>query len=150
MRDMHDQQKKQQQFIEHIIETNIRSVFTHFFFHATTHAVKDSDITPFVAQTIDLKNPRLWYYALMDYGVALKRLYPELNKKSAHYARQSRFEGSDRQIRGKILKALVAHGPLSLDVLVAHIGSDIDRVKMVIDQLLTDQLIQRKGELLHV
>ncbi|MCH8285089.1 hypothetical protein IIB79_01005 [candidate division KSB1 bacterium] len=42
----------------------------------------------------------------MDYGVFLKSQFSNLNAKSRHYTKQSRFEGSDRQIRGKILRAL--------------------------------------------
>lgn len=132
------------------IETNIRSVFIHFFFHATNVAVSDKEIFPLVAHMLDATQPRQWYYALMDYGVALKRMYPELNKKSAHYVRQSMFEGSNRQMRGKVLKELVARGPLSLDALALFIESDVNRVAAVVDQLLADQLIQRGDGLLRL
>ncbi len=126
------------------IETNIRSVFLHFFFQATHDVVKDKEIMPLVAQMLDTTNPRLWYYALMDYGVALKRLYPELNKKSAHYARQSKFEGSDRQIRGRILKTLVTHGQLTMNQLVAVGELDAARVTLIIQQLVAEKFIEHQ------
>lgn len=87
------------------IETNIRSVYLHHFFQER-ESVPDSDILFFVDLTLDRKNSRIWYYALMDYGVYLKSQFSNLNAKSRHYTKQSRFEGSDRQIRGKILRAL--------------------------------------------
>lgn len=132
------------------IETNIRSVFLHFFFSATGNVVNDKEIVPLVAQMLDTKNPRLWYYALMDYGVALKRLYPELNKKSAHYARQSKFEGSDRQVRGRILKALVAHSQLTMNQLVAVVDRDCARVERIVQQLMAEKFIEKKNDTLCI
>src|SRR6185436_4334664 len=54
------------------IETNIRAVFIHFFFQHKTD-ITDKELLPLVAQTVDQTNPREWYYALMDYGVMLKK-----------------------------------------------------------------------------
>ncbi|MDR2470630.1 MAG: A/G-specific adenine glycosylase [Treponema sp.] len=91
------------------IETNIRSVLIHFFFQDTS-GVADSELFPILEQTLDRANPRLWYWALMDYGAELKKLTRNPNRRSAHYTRQSRFEGSFRQIRGALVKTLSA-GP---------------------------------------
>jgi A/G-specific adenine glycosylase len=87
------------------IETNIRAVFLHHFF-ASEHNVLDKQISPLVKQTLDVDSPRIWYYALMDYGAMLKKRYGNPNKRSAHYMVQSKFEGSDRQIRGAIIRIL--------------------------------------------
>ena len=56
------------------------------------------------------KKPREFYYALMDYGSILKRRAGNPNARSASYSRQSPFEGSDRQVRGIILRHLLAGG----------------------------------------
>ena len=88
------------------IETNIRRVFIHHFFQ-DREGIHDKEIMPLVEATLDRSNPRDWYYALMDYGSQLKKEIENPNKKSAHYTRQAPFEGSDRKIRGAILKALV-------------------------------------------
>jgi A/G-specific adenine glycosylase len=93
------------------IETNIRRVFIHFFF-GDKEGVDDKEIYPLVEKTIDKKNPREWYYALMDYGTMLAKTISNPNKRSKHYSVQSKFEGSDRQMRGKILKTLVEKGAL--------------------------------------
>lgn len=59
---------------EVFIETNIRSVYIFFFFpDAAGLEVKDSDLLYFIEKTLYRENPRLWYYALMDYGAALKK-----------------------------------------------------------------------------
>lgn len=89
------------------IETNIRAVFIHHFFHGRA-GVTDAELLPLVERTLDKKNPRRWYSALMDYGTALKRLHKNPARRSAHHQRQSKFEGSARQARGALLKLLLA------------------------------------------
>jgi len=90
---------------EIFIETNIRSVFIHHFF--TGGAVHDREILPLIAASLDQANPREWYWALMDYGVFLKKTQGNAARKSVHYTRQSAFEGSVRQARGRILKIIL-------------------------------------------
>ena len=87
------------------VETNIRTVFVHHFFPGE-EGVSDSRIMPFIEKTLDREDPRSWYYALMDYGVWLKKRYPNPSRRSAHHTTQSAFEGSDRQARGRIVRAL--------------------------------------------
>lgn len=116
------------------IETNIRRVYIHFFFQKK-RKVNDKDILPLIEQTIDKKNPKEWYYALMDYGVMLGKQMPNPNRKSAHYAKQSRFEGSNRQIRGMILKALLKEPKLTESKLILKLGLDKDKVKRNLIQL---------------
>jgi len=64
-----------------IIETNIRTVYIHFFFkdHGEIH---DKEILELIEKTLDHENPREWYYALMDYGVMLKKTVGNLNKRT--------------------------------------------------------------------
>ena len=91
------------------IETNIRRVYIYFFF-PNRSMVNDKEIMTIVKKTIGRNNPREWYYALMDYGVMLKKNHPELNKKSAHYRKQAPFKGSTRKVRGELLKLLIKEG----------------------------------------
>jgi len=128
------------------IETNIRSLFIHFFFRDVAEKIKDSMLMPLVTQTLDTHNSRMWYYALTDYGVALKKAYPQLNKKSAHYTRQSRFEGSCRQIRGKILHKILAHKSLSREHIINIIGAGDCRVSRILEQLVHEGFIKKKGD----
>ena len=85
------------------IETNIRAVYIHSFF-PEADAVSDKQLEPCIQATLYKRNPRRWYNALMDYGVYLKKLHGNPARKSRHHTVQSRFEGSDRQIRGMIIK----------------------------------------------
>ncbi|KKN38741.1 hypothetical protein LCGC14_0750420 [marine sediment metagenome] len=127
------------------IETNIRTVFIYFFFHSKIN-INDKEITPLIEKTFDKINPRKWCYALMDYGVMLKKKFPKLNKKSAHYRKQSPFKGSARQIRGKILKILVEKksvSKLELKNNFKHINGDL--INKILQQLEKEGFIELIG-----
>ncbi len=134
---------------EPMIETNIRSVFIHFFFHGKT-GVSDREIMPLVSRTLDKKDPRKWNYALMDYGVMLKKETSNPGKRSLHYQRQSPFEGSGRQLRGKILKILLAGSRLRQDDLVGQTGADAPRVEAALEGLVRDGLLIKKEGVFNI
>lgn len=90
-----------------IIETNIRSVFIHFFFSDSKAKIKDTDILPYIRKTLDRKRAAEWYSALMDYGSMLKRQGSNPSRKSSNYKRQSPYRNSDREIRGAIIRTLL-------------------------------------------
>jgi A/G-specific adenine glycosylase len=128
------------------IETNIRSVFIHHFFADRTE-VKDTQILPLVEATLDMAEPRTWYWALMDYGSMLKEMTENPSRKSAHHVRQSTFKGSDREIRGAILRLFVqADGHrLSVSDIVAALPMEADRIKALLSDLLAEGFIVKEG-----
>jgi A/G-specific adenine glycosylase len=126
------------------IETNIRRVVIHEFFPGR-EAVADAKILPLVAAALDKRSPREWYYALMDYGAALVRQVPNPNRRSRSYARQSRFEGSDRQVRGAILRAIVGGAALTAIGITRAAGGDRERVLRLLGDLEREGFVQRLG-----
>lgn len=104
------------------IETNIRRVFIHEFFK-NQEKVSDKEILQLIALTLDMKHPKDWYFALMDYGANLGKHITNPNLKSKHYIKQSKFEGSLRQVRGKILKILLENKKISITELKNQINS---------------------------
>ena len=131
------------------LETNVRRVFLHVFF-PHRDGVNDKEILPLLEATLDRENPRQWYYALMDYGAMLKKEAGNPNRRSAHYTRQSPFEGSDRQIRSLILKALLANPRLSVTQLLKAVGKGAKRTERIIDQLGEEGFLVREGDLLWI
>ena len=123
------------------IETNIRRVFLHHFF-VDQLDVDDLLILPLVEQTLDLNNPRDWYYALMDYGSYLAKVVPNPNRRSRHHTTQSQFEGSSRQLRAKALKVLLATPGLTIKQI--HTLLDDSRLDSVITQLVKERMIAAK------
>jgi A/G-specific adenine glycosylase len=122
------------------IETNIRTVFIYCFFRNQL-AVTDTMLMPLIEQTLDKHNARQWYYALMDYGVHIKKNYKHINHKSAHYSVQSKFEGSTRQIRGRILKQLVHDNALTFKELCISIPTCPKKIQIQLDKLIGEEFI---------
>jgi len=101
------------------IETNIRSVYIHHFFAEIEKAegkkackkISDTQIMPLIEKTLKNKNitrnPREWYWALMDYGSYLKKNIPNPSRNSVHHVKQKAFKGSNRELRSKILKIIM-------------------------------------------
>jgi A/G-specific adenine glycosylase len=131
------------------IETNIRAVFIHFFFRERER-VSDADIIPLVEKTLDKSRPREWYYALMDYGVMLKKTFQNPARKSIHHKKQSRFEGSNRQLRGRILKALLIHPDITEKELTKKIEADSEKLGENLLRMEKEGLIQRKSGRLSI
>ena len=129
------------------IETNVRTVFIYFFYPTKT-AIHDKDLMPLIEKTVDKNNPREWYYALMDYGVMLKKTIGNLSRQSKHHTKQSRFEGSDRQIRGMILQALLDTPGVTQNMLIKRLDKEEDRVLKILKQLKSEGFIQNHKQLL--
>ncbi|MGD0533995.1 MAG: A/G-specific adenine glycosylase [Methanoregula sp.] len=124
------------------IETNIRRVFIHFFF-PDAETVTDKEVLPLVERALDQENPRVWYWALMDLGAELKKSVPNPNRKSTAYTKQAPFEGSDRRIRGMILKMLVGQHRISEKKILELVKEDPDRVHRILTVLEKEGFIQK-------
>lgn len=125
-----------------MIETNIRTVYLHHFFTGK-EAVTDKEILRLVERTLPEVNVRSWYAALMDYGTYLKQELGNLNHQSKHYTRQSKFSGSDREIRGAIIRDLsTKDSGISLSNLCKNLERfERSRIEVQIKQLANDGLV---------
>jgi len=122
------------------VETNVRTVYIHHFFKDRSE-IQDKVILALLEQTLDRENPREFYWALMDYGSHLKTTVGNLNKASKHYTKQSKFEGSRRQVRGAVLREL-GSGPKSFTELQSLIADE--RLVAVLAELVGEGLIQEE------
>lgn len=124
------------------VETNIRTVYIHHFFHDQID-IADTTIIKIIESTLDRQNPRAFYWALMDYGAYLKQTVGNLNKLSRNYVKQSTFQGSLRQIRGQVIRLLTVE-PRSTGALAQAI--DDDRLSIVLEDLIREGLIVQADE----
>ena len=131
------------------LETNIRSVIIYHGFRENL-MVHDKDIRLVVQRLLtraglrsDL-TPRTFYWAMMDYGSYLKRTVGNHNRASASYSKQSTFVGSRRQLRGAIIRQLSA---AAVDLQVLKSGLQDERIESVIDDLISEGLVKRRGNL---
>lgn len=134
---------------EPLIETNIRTVFLHCFFHGRD-SVSDAEILPLVEATLDRDNPRDWYYALMDYGVMLKQNHPNPGRRSSHHVKQSRFEGSNRQLRSRLLREIMAEPGLSLENVIIRLAAERDSVERNLEAMQREGLLVKRGRRYYV
>ncbi len=131
------------------IETNIRAVFIHFFF-PDGEEVSDRDILPLAEAALDRKEPHRWYSALMDYGAMLKKRHPNPSRKSAHHKKQKPFAGSRRQLRGAALRAILANSGITIKRLSSMIDKPEDEVVSIVDELIREGLVGKKGRKLSI
>jgi len=124
------------------IETNIRRVFIHFFF-PDRRSVPDLGLLFSIEKTLDRKNPREWYHALMDYGAMLGRTIENPNRRSRHYVKQARFNGSKRQVRGKVLRALTQKKRVTFDELLHASESKKRALLPILDELMREGFIEQ-------
>jgi A/G-specific adenine glycosylase len=125
------------------IETNIRRVFIHWYFQER-EKVSDREIMDLVEQTLDREDPKVWYYALMDYGSMLGREIKNPNRKSTRYRKQGPFEDSDRKIRGAIIGMLLKKTLLSESDIQETTGESSVRIRKVLLRLEKERLIEEE------
>ncbi len=128
------------------IETNIRSVYIYEFFPDSAD-VSDAELVPLIEATLDTSNPREWYWALMDYGTMLKKQVGNSARQSKHYKKQSKFEGSKRQVRGAVLRLLI-NGPIKYDAAKQQIADE--RFDEVVEGLVAEQLVLQQDSQLKL
>jgi A/G-specific adenine glycosylase len=132
-----------------LIETNIRRVFIHCYFQDRA-SVTDKEILLLVGETLDRRNPRDWYYALMDYGSYLGKTRENPNRRSRQYKKQSPFEGSVRQVRGKVLSYMVRNGNTLTRDLYSEIDLPPERIDPVLASLVDEGFIVMEGDIVKI
>jgi A/G-specific adenine glycosylase len=107
--------------------------------------VHDRDLAPLMEAAGEDQDPREWHWALMDYGAHLKKLHKNPSRKSAGYAKQSKFDGSPRQLRGAILRELNSAAKTESDIYLRVSGTTYmkrDRLKVALGTLKRDGLVR--------
>jgi len=144
------------------LETNVRTVLLHELYPDAA-GVPDAELVPVVRATCPpddsdpTDDPRTWYYALLDYGAHLKQVLPNPSRRSASHVRQSRFEGSHRQRRASVVRALLssrADAPdgVPADELLAACDVSMDAAELaaLLDELAGEGFCSCDGDLWHV
>lgn len=136
------------------LETNVRTVVLHELFSDAV-GVPDREITPLLERALEIAaargiGPRDWYFAMLDYGAHLKRTNPNPSRRSAHHSRQSRFEGSRRQKRAALLRAVMEEPGLEASAYAArvreHAAIDDGDAESVLEELSLEGFLVREGE----
>lgn len=130
---------------EVFIETNIRAALLHHFF-PRSKSVPDAKLFPILSKLIlHAESPREWYAAFMDYGSHVKKAHPNPSRRSKHHTVQSKFEGSQRQLRGQLLRRLM-DGPIAESALVREQTKNTYRIEQVLRAMEAEGLLIKKGK----
>ena len=127
-----------------MLETNIKTAYIHHFFKEQT-MISDTDLRALVARTLDIEKPRLWYYALMDYGAHLKKTGYNNIAQTKTYKTQSTFKNSDRQLRGAIVRTLVANSCTRRKLHQILAMFTVTRIDAALTTLEAEGMIKKQG-----
>jgi len=138
------------------VDTNVRRVIARVHLGLEPHEAAASEIATFAHAWLDRRDPGAWNSALMDLGREVCRPRPRCEAcplaRGCHFraagatggrgpARQGRFEGSTRQVRGAVVRVLRARGTISLGRLSDEIGLPEDRITPALAGLMADGLV---------
>lgn len=117
------------------VDTNIRRIFI-IEFHLPA-SISDKQLWTLAERCLPRGRSREWHNALMDYGaLLLTAKHTGIKPKT----RQSHFEGSDRQMRAKILRMLLK-STATYSELFTVLGIEQSRLKRILQKMIDEQLI---------
>ncbi len=126
------------------VDTNIRRIFIREFDLPLT--IPDKELWRIASLCLPSGKSRQWHNALMDYGA----LYLTSQKTGIKpKTQQSRFEGSNRQIRAKILRCLLQED-LSLSELETEIEVKQARLLPILEKMIAEKTIIKNNTVYRI
>jgi A/G-specific adenine glycosylase len=122
------------------VDTNIRRILLHEF--KLPNETPDRELWQLANRCLPRGRSRDWHNALMDYGATYLTSRKTL---IAPKTRQSKFEGSDRQIRAKIVRELLRRSAIPAEQLAQTSGTKQQRVGRIIRKMEKDGLVRKDG-----
>lgn len=123
------------------VDTNIRRILIHEF--SLDEKTNDKELWDLAQKCLPKGRSRDWHNALMDYGATLLTSRKTGIKPKTQ---QSKFEGSDRQIRAKILKFLLIKKEASFEELQELTKAKKERLQKITAKMVKDTLIRKKED----
>ena len=144
------------------VDTNVRRVIARVAAGLESDALSDRDILILADAWLDRRSAAMWNQALMDLGREVCRPTPRCDRcplaEDCRYRRRgagaarpvrrphrqagSPFDGSSRQLRGRIVAALLDRSPLTLQSLTRATGRSLPAVTMAVNALARDGLLR--------
>jgi A/G-specific adenine glycosylase len=143
------------------IDVNVRRVASRVVLGRELEDRDDPRIAAAARVLLDRRDPASWNQAMMDLGREVCRPTPRCEGcplepwcrfrsagrpgRSAPAQKQSPFEGSNRQVRGRIVAVLRERPSAGLSSLGAATGFGADRVGSAVTALVRDGIVERRG-----
>ncbi len=126
------------------VDTNIRRIFIDEF--QLDESISGTDLFNLADQCLPFGKSRDWHNALMDYGA----MYLTSRKTGIKpKTKQSRFQGSDRQIRGKILRLLLQENKSEYQ-LRKELKLESKRLSKILTKMIEEKTVSKTNEYYHV
>ena len=127
------------------IDTNIRRVIIHEL--GLPPSISTRDLEDIARQLLPPRRSRDWHYALMDYSsIVLPRRLPAVPPVS----KQSRFEGSLRQIRGEIIRRLTTQKSVRISTIARAMSRTDSDVLAAAESLAREGVITISNTILRL
>lgn len=138
------------------VDTNMRRVVARVHLGAEGHEVAPTEIAALARDWLDTRDPGSWNQAVMDLGREICRPRPRCEvcplaricRFRANGAvprsaprRQGPFEGSMRQVRGAVVRALRSEPSLTLTRLAGITGFELERIGEAVSVLAAEGLL---------
>ncbi|MDA1197292.1 MAG: Fe-S cluster assembly protein HesB [Nanoarchaeota archaeon] len=124
-----------------VMDTNIRRVLIHEL--KLKESISDEEIKKIALKIIPKNKSCIWHNALMDYG-AMEKTARKTGIESL--SKQSKFEGSDRQIRGIIVRKLLKEKSISLTTLQEELKRE--NLTQILEKMIRDNVIKKKNNII--
>ncbi|MFO8077946.1 MAG: Fe-S cluster assembly protein HesB [Thermoplasmatota archaeon] len=126
------------------VDTNIRRIFISEF--DLDESVSDKALFTIAKQCLPQGKSRDWHNALMDYGA----LYLTSRKTGIKpKTQQPKFQGSDRQIRGKIIRLLLKEEQSEYQ-LQKELKVESKRLSKILTKMLDEKTVSKTNAYYHV
>ena len=124
------------------VDTNIRRILIHEF--KLPRSTTDKELEALAFQCLPRGRSREWHNALMDYGATLLTSRKTgIKPKSA----QTRFAGSNRQLRAQLLRMFLGSpGSCTLKELATVHSCPSSRLISILDTMVRDGLLEKKKQ----
>lgn len=139
------------------VDTNVQRVVARVHLGAEGHESAPAEIASLAASWVDRRDPSSWNQALMDLGRQVCRPRPRCDlcplarvcrfraagaTPRPSPRRQGPFEGSTRQVRGAVVRALRDERSATLGGLARLTGFDLGRVAVAVSALAADGVVE--------
>jgi A/G-specific adenine glycosylase len=144
-----------------VVDTNVRRVIARVHLGVDGRDAPVPRVWALAQDWLDRGDPVTWNQAVMDLGREVCRPRPRCGvcplARACRFRRsgavavhgsvraEDPFEGSSRQVRGAVVRALRSRESLSVARLAAETGFDAERVEAAVAGLTTDGLIERRS-----
>ena len=140
-----------------VVDTNVRRVVARVHLGLDGRVAETGQVSNLAQAWLDVDDPVTWNQAVMDLGREVCKSRPRCEicplsrvcrfRASGAIAVQGEtsqpvFEGSSRQVRGAVVRALRAHETLSPGKLALETGFVAERVDAAVDALVADGLVE--------